>query len=491
MSLSTRYRRAAAAAVTAGAMIVGLGATAAHADVPDEGLIASYSFNETTGASVPNDAVDSAFGPATVNNVQPADWTGSSLTLRGGAKTSTGNWVELPDNLLVGQESATIVAEVQASQAMLNGFHFLWNIGNNSSATEYFFASLNCGNGRTPLVGIKSGGTEQLVQSQGCGISANQWVNVASVVDGAAGTASFYINGQRVGHGPLSFTPGDVVDQSLNTIGRAPWPDPLFQGAISSFHVYDRALSATEMAVVSDSDAQPHAAQLQAQAQAVIDGLNLADIETSTDIDLPTANGRVAWTSSNAAVVSSTGIVTAPLSGQPAVEVDLTATTSVRGATASETITVTVQPSDESAAERAQRLAARFVIPSVVRSGTALPQAPEGTTVAVTAVTGGIAAAETVTTDSDEPVDGSVTVSVTDAATGTSVQRQFAVRVLPASAPQLLAYNRNPTSVAEANNADVALSMHLAIETGGAWSPLNENYGIFFPKTSTPVPAPG
>ena len=46
----------------------------------------------------------------------------------------------------------------------------------------------------------------------------------------------------------------------------------------------------------------------------------------------------------------------------------------------------------------------------------------------------------------------------------------------------LLCYTRVPTSREEANNADIALSMHLALRSpvSGKWEPLNENYGIFF-----------
>ncbi|KQZ85107.1 hypothetical protein ASD56_01695 [Microbacterium sp. Root166] len=473
-------------------MVLGMGVAPAVAEVPAGGLVAEYLFDETTGSSVPNTAPDAALGAATVRNVQAADWTGSSLTLRGGAKTSTGNWVELPDNILSGAESATVVAEVKASAAMLNGFHFLWNIGNESSATEYFFASLNCGSGRSPLVGIKAGGIEQLVQSGSCGVTANQWVNVTSVVDGATGTASLYIDGVRVAQGSVAATPADVVDQSLNTIGRAPWPDPLFQGAVSAFRVYDRALSAAEVAEVSAADAQAHAAELQAQAQAIVDGLGLVDRETSSDLDLPTAGGRVTWTSSDPAVVAADGTVAPPLAGEPAAQAQLTATASIRGVSASKTITVTVLASTETAQQRAERLAGRFVIPSVVESGTALPDAPNGATVAVTSVSAGVTADGTIVSESDEATDAVITVRVTDESTGATVDRTFDVRVLPAATTsQLLAYNRVPTSVTEANNADVALSMHLALEDGDGWTPLNENYGIFFAKTSTPPPANG
>lgn len=492
MTVSSRSRKTMTALAAVGAMVLGLGVTSAAADVPDDGLIAEYVFDLASGSSVPNTAPDAVLGAATVRNVQASDWTGSSLTMRGGAKTSTGNWVELPDAIVAGQESATVVAEVKASAATLAGFHFLWNIGNESSATEYFFASLNCGSGRSPLVGLKTGGVEQLVQSSSCGVTANQWVNVASVVDGGAGTASLYIDGVRVAHGAVGATPADVIDQSLNTIGRAPWPDPLFQGALSTFRVYDRALSAGEVAEVSSADAQVHATELQAQAQAILDALALADRETNTDLDLPTASGRVTWSSADPSVVAADGTVNPPLAGEAAAEVELTATASVRGISASTTITVTVLPSTETAAARAERLAGRFVIPSVVESGTALPAAPEGTTVEVTAVAGDVEVADTIVSESDEQADAEITVAVTDTASGASASRVFAVRVLPAaSTSRLLAYSRTPTTVGEANNADVALSMHLAIEDGDGWTPLNENYGIWFARTSTAPPASG
>ncbi len=490
MRLSFRRSGRVAVGAAVAAMIVGVGATSAHAEVPEAGLVAEYLFDETTGSTVPNTAPGATLGAATVRNVQAADWTGSALTLRGGAKTSTGNWVELPDNVLTGKPAATVVAEVKASAAMLNTFHFLWNIGNESSATEYFFASLNCGSGRSPLIGLKSGGVERLVQSGSCGVTANQWVNVASVVEN--GVASLYLDGVRVAQGQVGFTPGSVVDQSLNTIGRAPWPDPLFQGAIAAFRVYDRALTGDEVAAVSAADAQVHAAELRAQAQAVLDGLGVTDVVTSSDIDLPTANGRVTWTSSNPSVVAADGTVTPPLAGQPAVDVELTATVSIRGISASSTITVTVEPSDETAEERIARLAQRFVLPPVVESGAAVPGAPDGTTVEIVSASGGVQVGDTIVSASDEPVDSTIEVRVTDAATGAATTRTFQVRVLPeTSTTQLLAYNRVPTSVSEANNADVALSMHLALEQGEGWTPLNENYGIFFPRTSTTPPASG
>ena len=45
----------------------------------------------------------------------------------------------------------------------------------------------------------------------------------------------------------------------------------------------------------------------------------------------------------------------------------------------------------------------------------------------------------------------------------------------------LLCYTREATGREEANNEDIAYSMHLALRSGddAEWQPLNENYGIF------------
>ncbi|MGF6822083.1 GH43 family beta-xylosidase [Microbacterium sp. ZKA21] len=142
----------------------------------------------------------------------------------------------------------------------------------------------------------------------------------------------------------------------------------------------------------------------------------------------------------------------------------------------------------------ADRLAEQFVLPPVIASGSALPDAPAGAAVAVTAVTGdGVSVEDGIIRLAGlAAVTAQIDVAVTEVVSGANIMRRFAVTVLPAAASvDLLAYSRTPTSQTEANNADVALSMHLALGGADGWAPLNENYGIFFPKTSEPVPANG
>src|SRR5690625_2715833 len=128
----------------------------------ESSLIAAYDFTQapSDNVNVPNDA-DSAFGAAQVHNPSADLWSGTGLSLTGGSKNSSGSWVELPEDLLDGAESATIQLEVKPDASMLNEYHFLFNIGNDSN-DEYLFAALACKEGRTPLVGLKASGSEQI-----------------------------------------------------------------------------------------------------------------------------------------------------------------------------------------------------------------------------------------------------------------------------------------------------------------------------------------
>ncbi|HAH53033.1 MAG TPA: glycosyl hydrolase family 43, partial [Bifidobacterium sp.] len=184
--------------MTMAGMALGVTTAVAADTVPTDHLVAQYDFTTkpADGKTVANSAPNAALGAATVQNASDGLWSGESLTLSGGAKDGSGDWVKLPENILAKATSATVTMEVKADATMLGNFHFMWNIGNNSSDTEYFFTSLNCGSGRNPLVGIKANGAEQLVQSESCAVTADRWMSVTARISN--GQARLYIDGRRV-----------------------------------------------------------------------------------------------------------------------------------------------------------------------------------------------------------------------------------------------------------------------------------------------------
>lgn len=330
----------AALAVTA---FVPLAAAPASAEstAPSDGLLAEYRFDETSGSSVPNSA-PSAIGAATVMNASDSLWTGSSLVFTGGAKTSpTASWVRLPDSLLAGKTTATITVETKFDASMKNTFNFLWNIGNDAT-TQYYFTSVR-DNARTAITTSSNGGEANA--RSGSALSADRWYSLTSVIGG--GRITFYVDGQQVASTATNLTPASITNQTLNAIGRSPWPDPMYKGEVSTFRVYDRALSAAEVTAVSDADAALHAASFQQAAQTIVDGVANVTIDEATTT-LPSYGGRVTWTSSDArlAIGADKLTVTAqqPAQGQAAVQTTLTATASVRGTTVSRNVPVTIQP---------------------------------------------------------------------------------------------------------------------------------------------------
>lgn len=464
-------------------MIVGIVAPAYAAE---ESALVDYDFSAAPGdgKTVANLA-DSHFGGAEIqgNGV----FQDSSLVLSGGNKAS-GTWVKLPDNLLVDQSSVTIQTEVKADSSMLNDYHFLWNIGNDSSATEYLFASLACKDGRNPLVGVKANARETLIQADHCATSADTWVSVTTVFDGDTdpAQASLYLNGDLVAKGNAGATLAEIKDQSLNTIARSPWPDNLFKGAITNFRIFDGTMDEEQIQRISEDDALVHAEAIRESAQSLLDSLELSDTEVASPyFALPSLNGRVTWASSDEDVIAPDGTVTRPAKGQPDKTVRLTASASLRGIEASQSVNVIVKAQDKDEAGILEETSAMYVVPPVLRSGDQLPEALAGTFLSFECTNGiNIDQNRIVSIDASVPIEGLITTTIAGPQEGnTSISRSFKVTVLPAeSSAELLAYHRNATSELVANNGDIAYSMHLALYEGEDWTPLNGNYGVFFPK---------
>ena len=333
------------------------------------GLVAQYLFEED-GAVAHNTADGSAAAgdplDAYVRNFTPAQRSErGSLLFTGGAKTSTGNWVELPDDILAGAQSATISVDVRADATMLRTNHYLWNIGDETTA-QYWFANV-----RQPRSAITTSSAAGERNATGYAITAGRWHSLTAVIDASQETITYYTDGQRAGVAKTRLTPADLR-QTANTIGRSPWPDALFRGAVGAFHVYDRALSDSEVVSLSDLDGRHHAAELRAASDAKLAALDLGDTGAVTsDLELVTIKD-VSWSSSEPDVVAADGTVVRPSPGSGDATVVLRATATTRGqqATAPRAFVVRV-PALTAADLVADRDA--LTLPDVVRGNVTLP----------------------------------------------------------------------------------------------------------------------
>ncbi|SHJ41863.1 Ig-like domain (group 4) [Tessaracoccus bendigoensis DSM 12906] len=325
-----------AAMAVLGSLSLALATTPAAQAAPDDGLVGAWEFNQATGTSVPN--LVAGAPAATVVNGNDSQWTGDSLTFTGGAKTGSGNWVELPDDLLAGARSATVSTEVKIDASMKSSYNFLWNIGADANTTSYYFASVK----DTPRTAIttSSNGGERNAGAK-ANFEAGRWYSLTSVIDGEAGTISLYVDGVLASTTATTLTPGSITNQSLNTIGRAPWPDPLFKGEVSAFRVWDRALPASDIAEVADRDAAVHADEFAAVVDGILDGV--APLRIDDDIQvLPTYSDAVTWESSDPALRIQDGAVVADLPESGTTTATLTARATVRGISATREVPVTL-----------------------------------------------------------------------------------------------------------------------------------------------------
>lgn len=78
-------------------------------------------------------------------------------------------------------------------------------------------------------------------------LPTNQWVHITLTLRG--NTAKLYVDGDLRVAGHIYVDPTEIFDdeQQQNYIGKSQWPDPVFNGAIDDFRIYNYALNDTEV----------------------------------------------------------------------------------------------------------------------------------------------------------------------------------------------------------------------------------------------------
>jgi arabinan endo-1,5-alpha-L-arabinosidase len=178
-------------------------------------------------------------GGATIKN-DPA--RGHVLDLNG-----TNGYVWLPPGVAYGQTFAAVVNWRGGGQ-----WQRIFDFGFDTSKT----VMLTPASGDNVLrCDINPGGNLQTLQWNRA-LPSNAWTHVAVTLDGAEGV--LYVNGAAVAtNTSMNLLPLNVAPQT-NHLGRSKFSaDPYFKGEYSSFRVYSRALSATEIVAPQVTIAQP------------------------------------------------------------------------------------------------------------------------------------------------------------------------------------------------------------------------------------------
>ncbi len=183
---------------------------------------------------------------STINLNHSASYGGTSfVTGKVGSKAialnGTKAFVQLPANL-ANQQEITIATWVYWKGGA--AWQRIFDFGNDQ--TENMFLTPNSDSGLR--FAIKNDGTEQSLNAPA--LPTDKWAHV--VITLGSSEACMYVNGKLVDKSntftksPLDFKP------VLNYIGRSQYPDPLFNGYIDDFMVYNYVLSASEVAQIPE-----------------------------------------------------------------------------------------------------------------------------------------------------------------------------------------------------------------------------------------------
>lgn len=421
----TLPRRALATTTAFALALTGALVASQPAAAADFRLVAHYPLTETTGTT----AADVSGAGRNASYVGGPGLTGGE----GVRLDGTDDYVDLPDNLLAGLDSITISADVLV-RGNQSSPYFIYGLGNTDSAgvgNGYLYST-----GNTYKTSIATGNwtTEQTANSN-ANLQRDVWKTITYTLDDATDTARVYLDGAQVAQATgVTIKPSAIGGgtTTANYIGRSVYDaDRRLAGSVRDFRVYNAALSASDVSALVPADAT----RLQRDAAA----LSLGDVSAVTaDLTLPTAgvNGAtIAWSTSDAAVVSAAGKVTRPAAGQPAKTATLTAKLTRNASTETKTFAVTVAPMP-GGAELAKADLDKISIPNAqdVRGNITLPStgSVNGTAITWTASPAGVISTSAV----DGKAAGVVTrgatdttVTLTAAASGTSVTRQIQVTV--------------------------------------------------------------
>lgn len=205
------------------------GETTLNIRVYGYGLRAHYKLNSNT-----NDVVDSNNGTVTGSAAYTTGMVGDAIDL-----DAVDDYITLPPGV-ADSDDITIAAWVYWDTA--GQWQRIFDFGNGTN--QYMFLSPQSGS-NTLRFAIKNGGSEQRVEA--AQLATGQWVHLA--VKLRTNNGKIYVNGVEEGStiDTMTIDPGDFKP-NINYIGRSQFGlDPLFDGRIDDFRIYNHGLNLAQV----------------------------------------------------------------------------------------------------------------------------------------------------------------------------------------------------------------------------------------------------
>jgi autotransporter-associated beta strand protein len=216
------------------------------AATPNTGQCGYWKFNEIAGTKA-IDAWGANHGILAATAARDTGYTYRSLKLNGTANS----YAYMPTGIFSTLNDFSIAAWVRMDS--LATWMRVFDFGTGTS--KYFFLTVQAGivsGKQTIRYAIKNSGSEQQVNFN-YALALNTWTHFAVTQSG--NTCSLYINGTLVASNTtVSIKPATIGSTNQNYIGKSQWNDPMFKGSIDEFKVYNRALTASEVAAAMKAD---------------------------------------------------------------------------------------------------------------------------------------------------------------------------------------------------------------------------------------------
>ena len=207
---------------------------------------------------------------------------GNAIKLNG---SEPNRYVEMPSGIVSELTDFTIAGWVNPS--VISTWSRIFDFGTGQSTN--MFLTPNAGGGMRFAITTSGGGGEQRINSTNT-LPTNAWSHVAVTKSGTNGT--LWVNGEAVGTQPnLTLSPSDLGETTRNWIGRSQYSDPLLDAVVDDFRIYDRGLTAGEVAGLADGPGDNSAPGLVAAYGFNEDGGNTALDGSGNDVHATVATG--------------------------------------------------------------------------------------------------------------------------------------------------------------------------------------------------------
>ncbi len=166
----------------------------------------------------------------------------------------TDGYVQMPEDVIYGLHNMTISTWVKPDT--LSSWARIFDFGSESDPPyPNFFLTLNSGNNNLRLA-FEAGGSssDKSLLDAGNVLQTGQWQHMAVVIDGTK--ATLYLNGEEIAQSSdFRFVPMLITNMTRNMLGKSNYTaDSYFDGGMDDFRIYNRALSASEITMLSDGE---------------------------------------------------------------------------------------------------------------------------------------------------------------------------------------------------------------------------------------------